>query len=149
MHAGDNGMAHGAVIYAKRLDTLLAFYCELDMNIVECEKGDFAVLCTEGISRTGTDDTHSRFELTIVQAPENIASQIAISSPPLPRSQNSIKLSVVVASIDGALEKIDSLGGISNTNFERWQYRGQMHHDVVDPEGNIIQLKQSVSTQDQ
>jgi len=128
-------MAIGAVLYAKNLNHLIDFYQRLNLELVEKEDGDYAVL--ESIDAPGA-------VLTLVQAPAQIADSIEISTPPVVRSSNPIKLTLLVGSIDALLGGIDEHGGISNTAIKRWKFRNHDHHDIVDPEGNVIQLKQSI-----
>src|SRR5262249_40870582 len=65
----------------------------------ETQPGDYAVL------------TGPALELSIVQIPRDLASQIEISSPPQARERTPIKLAFVVSSIDETLEAARSLGG--------------------------------------
>ena len=59
-------MTLAAVMYAKDLDRLVAFYTALGLSVDEAQPGDYAVL------------TGPQVELSIVQIPEHIASQIEI-----------------------------------------------------------------------
>jgi len=128
-------MAIGAVLYAKDLNRLVDFYQRLNLELVEIEDGDYAVL--ESIKAAGA-------ALTLVQAPAQIADNIEISSPPRVRASTPLKLTLLVDSIDSLLGGIDELGGIGNATIKRWGFRNHDHHDIVDPEGNVIQLKQAI-----
>jgi predicted enzyme related to lactoylglutathione lyase len=117
-------------MYAKDLDRMVQFYTALGLNVNEAAPGDYAVL------------TASELELSIVQIPQHIASQIEISSAPEARERTRIKLVFVVPSIDEALEATQSLGGKIKNGSKRWQFRGHALQDAVDPEGNVYQLRE-------
>lgn len=123
-------MTLAAVLYAKNLDRLAEFYTTLGLVVDESERGDYAVLIGPGV------------ELSIVQIPEPIASQIQISDPPQARSKTPIKLVFFVASIDATLAAAGRLGGRIADGSKRWQFRGHAVEDAVDPEGNQYQLRE-------
>jgi predicted enzyme related to lactoylglutathione lyase len=122
-------MTAAAVIYAKDLARLVQFYSALGLKVDESE-GDFAVLLGAG------------FELSIVQIPEPVASQIEIATPPQARTRTPLKLAFVVASIEKSLEATRALGGRVKEDAKRWQFRGHALQDAVDPEGNVYQLRE-------
>jgi predicted enzyme related to lactoylglutathione lyase len=126
-------MTLAAVMYAKDLDRLVAFYSALGLTVDEAQRGDYAVL------------TAPQVELSIVQIPEPIASQIEIANPPQARSRTPIKLAFVVPSIDRALEAARARGGRVDDGAKRWQFRGHAIQDAVDPEGNQYQLREPLS----
>jgi predicted enzyme related to lactoylglutathione lyase len=123
-------MALAAVMYAKNLDSLVAFYATFGLAVDETERGEYAVL------------TGPRVELSIIQIPAHLASAIEISSPPKVRSRTPIKLVFVVSSIDEALKAARLLGGRTEENSKRWQFRGHAIQDAIDPEGNQYQLRE-------
>jgi catechol 2,3-dioxygenase-like lactoylglutathione lyase family enzyme len=123
-------MTHAAVVYARDLEGMVQFYAALGLKVEEAQRGDYAVL------------TGPELELSIVQIPPPIASQIEISSPPQARERTPIKLAFVVSSIDAALEATRPLGGRIKDGAKRWQFRGHAIQDAVDPEGNIYQLRE-------
>jgi hypothetical protein len=123
-------MTLAAVLYAKKLDRLAEFYTTLGLVVDESERGDYAVLIGPQV------------ELSIIQVPEPIASQIQISDPPQTRSKTPIKLVFFVASIDATLAAAGRLGGRIADGSKRWQFRGHAVQDAVDPEGNQYQLRE-------
>ena len=123
-------MTHAAVVYAKDLDRMVAFYTALGLTVDESARGDYAVLIGPEL------------ELSIVQIPHHIASQIELSSPPRVRESTPIKLAFVVSSIDEALEATRLLGGRMKDGSRRWRFRGHAVQDAVDPEGNVYQLRE-------
>jgi hypothetical protein len=122
-------MTLAAVLYAKNLDRLAEFYKTLGLVVDESERGDYAVLIGPHV------------EISIIQVPEPLASQIEISDPPQARSRTPIKLVFFVASIDAALATTSRLGGRIADGSERWQFRGHAVQDAIDPEGNQYQLR--------
>lgn len=128
-------MAQGAVIYAKDLDRLAEFYSNLEHEVVERADGDYVVMHSS---------QNPQSQLTIVQTPAAIAEQIDIKTPPKVRTDTPIKLTFITSSIDATLGRLEELGGISNAEVKRWLFRDYTHHDIVDPEGNVVQLKQRV-----
>jgi catechol 2,3-dioxygenase-like lactoylglutathione lyase family enzyme len=123
-------MIHAAVLYAKDLDRMVAFYTALGLSLDELGRGDYAVL----IGGAG-------LELSIIQIPEHIASQIRLSDPPQARESTPIKLVFFVPSIDETLTAASLLGGRLKEGAKRWQFRGHTVLDAVDPEGNVYQLR--------
>jgi predicted enzyme related to lactoylglutathione lyase len=123
-------MALAAVMYAKNLDSLVAFYATFGLSVDETERGEYAVL------------TGPQVELSIIQIPAHLASAIEISSPPKVRSRTPIKLVFVVSSIDEALKAARLLGGRTEESSKRWKFRGHAIQDAIDPEGNQYQLRE-------
>jgi hypothetical protein len=119
-----------AVLYAKELDRLVEFYATVGLVVDESEHGHYAVLTGRGV------------ELSIIQVPEPIASQIDIANPPQTRSRTPIKLAFFVPSIAAALEAGRRLGGRVDAASKRWEFRGHAVQDAVDPEGNQYQLRE-------
>ena len=124
-------MTRAAVVYAKDLDRMVAFYTALGLSLDETAHGEYAILIGGAES-----------ELSIVQIPERIASQIRLSDPPQARESTPIKLVFFVPSIDATLAAASLLGGRVNEGSKRWQFRGHAVQDAVDPEGNVYQLRE-------
>ena len=123
-------MIHAAVVYAKDLDRMVAFYTGLGLTLDEFARRDYAVLIGA-----------AELELSIVQIPERIASQVRISDPPQARESTPIKLVFFVPSIDETLLAASLFGGHVKEGSKRWQFRGHAVQDAVDPEGNVYQLR--------
>jgi hypothetical protein len=119
-------------LYAKSLARLAEFYAALGLTVDESVPGDYVVL------------TGAQMELSIVQIPEHIASQIQLSSPPQARESTPLKLVFVVSSIDETLAATRVLGGREKSGSKRWQFRGHAIQDAVDPEGNVYQLREAL-----
>jgi len=120
----------GAVLFAKSLDALYAFYA----NVV-------------GFDIVDREDDHATlelgdFRLVIVQAPKAIRDTIEITDPPTPRSNTPIKL-VFTASIDQVRKLAGQFGGAMNAPETEWKLGDVRVCDGHDAEGNIFQIKHS------
>ena len=120
-----------AVVYAKDASRLANFY-EAALNLERQEEGPtYTLLASQAI------------ELSIVQAPPAIADTITITAPPEVREGTPVKLSFLVRDIEAILPQIEHLGGGLKEPEAAWSWRGAMHLDGWDPEGNVLQLRQS------
>jgi predicted enzyme related to lactoylglutathione lyase len=78
-------------------------------------------------------------ELLIHSIPARIAKTIVIDSPPEPREESAMKPVFDVDSISAALEQVSLLGGM--VTERTFTLDGLTRHDIVDPEGNVVQLR--------
>jgi predicted enzyme related to lactoylglutathione lyase len=117
-----------AVLYVKGLRRMQSFYraC-FDMSTAD-EAEDYCVLESRSLT------------LSLVAVPEHIAATIDVTVPPVRRESAPVKLAFVVASIEGLRPLVAELGGLVDPTTTRWEFRGSIHCDGVDPEGNVIQL---------
>jgi predicted enzyme related to lactoylglutathione lyase len=123
---------NGAVIYVKDLlQTSLFYQHTLNFLIVQQEP-DFV-----GLKR-------GNFELIMVKMPEEIASEIEISSPPVLREDTPIKLIFQVEDLDAARDYANRYGGYINAREKEWRFQNFQVCDGYDPEGNILQLRQAI-----
>jgi catechol 2,3-dioxygenase-like lactoylglutathione lyase family enzyme len=68
--------------------------------------------------------------------PAHIAADIAVPSPPIPREQSSCKLSFATGDLTAERDRLEALGvAILDRPWGDW--------DVVDPEGNVIGVRQA------
>jgi len=123
-----------AVLYARHLKAQVEFYESLGLVVDEAKPDDYAILIGDTL------------ELSIVQIPEAIASQIEITTPPQIRESLPVKLVIDVESLDAAIKTVLAKGGLSPSNKGEWQFRSKLVRDVVDPEGNVIQLRSPASS---
>ena len=124
-------MIKGAVLYAKNLHNLTQFYLGLGGRKTDGDDGEFTV-----ISGAGT-------EFVILQAPSAIASQIVIEDPPAMRADTPIKPIFEVGSIDDALKSLPEYGARPVPGAVPWTFKQFLVQDIIDPEGNVIQLWQA------
>lgn len=78
-------------------------------------------------------------EVLVHSIPEGIAKKIEISVPPSPREDTALKPVFNVASLDGALDQVRTTGGV--VTDRTFTLEGLTRHDVLDPDGNVIQLR--------
>ena len=123
-------MFRGAVLYAKDLETLVRFYSALGGELSESVASEFAVIGKGG------------FELIILQAPDHISANIVIEKPPVIRTSNPFKAIIQVSTMALALKAAIEHGGMIVPGSKQWQFRNYMVQDIVDPEGNVVQLWQ-------
>lgn len=128
-------MLRGAVLYAKDFKKLVAFYSTLGGDISADVDSDFAIFKA------------LETELIILQTPEHVSSQIEIADPPVVRSGTPLKPIISVASMDLALKAVSESGGAILPGASPWKFRDNLVLDIVDPEGNVVQLWQPTSDQ--
>jgi predicted enzyme related to lactoylglutathione lyase len=120
----------GAVLYAKNLAPVLAFYQAVASLAVEHLEKGHAVLAS------------SSFQLVILKIPERTASSIEIESPPKRRTETPIKLVFFIASIAKARAAAALHGGEISPPEREWTFQGYRVCDGQDPEGNVVQFRE-------
>src|SRR5579859_6266170 len=118
----------GAILYVKNLDRMQRFYCD----VLGVDPANHS--CTEVWAAFETGDG-VRFGLHAI--PGDIAKNIEIACPPVPREDQPVKLIFEVKEVERERERLESLG--IQTLRRAWQKPG-VACDAVDPEGNIFQL---------
>ena len=122
-----------AAVYAKDAPRLATFYAEV-LRLERVEDGaSFVLLGSSGI------------ELAIVQAPPAIAEAIVVTEPPVVREDTPVKLSFLVDDVESIRPVVARLGGGLAAPEAAWSWRGQLHLDGWDPEGNVFQLRQGAA----
>lgn len=120
----------GAVVYAKDVARLEAFYQNVLGFELEAAQRDHAVLVSPAL------------RLTIVAIPAEISSSIEISEPPRLRSESPTKLVFPTTSIASARASARNHGGEVLPVEREWEFGGSRVCDGNDPEGNVIQLRE-------
>lgn len=82
-------------------------------------------------------------ELVVHAIPKQLADSIEIASPPERRTENAIKLFFPVASIADARARALAFGGELNPKEREWEARWFRACDGHDPEGNVLQVRES------
>jgi predicted enzyme related to lactoylglutathione lyase len=82
---------------------------------------------------------NDREEVLIHSMPRQVARDIAIDTPPAPRDAASIKPVFEVESLATALDGVRTTGGVVTDRTFRLD--GLVRHDVLDPDGNVLQLR--------
>lgn len=122
----------GAVIYAKDLETMTAYYSHV--LLVAADRGDgFAIIDVAGI------------RLTIHAIPARYANDIRIENPPARREDASVKLSFPVRSLEGTRRLASKYRGVVDNTT--WDFNGRRYADGQDPEGNVVQFHERIDEQ--
>ena len=116
----------GAMIFVKDLERMTAFYTEvLGMKVI-----------AETRLETWVEFESSGSRFSLHKIPADIASGIAIESPPVPRERSVAKLTFEVADVEGTLARIEAMG--LSLLSRSW---GSV--DATDPEGNVFALQRA------
>lgn len=119
----------GALIYALDLSRVAAFYQRLlSMRLLHADEQHQVLASAD-------------FQLIIHAIPAEYAVNVVIDTPPLPRTEQAIKLFFTVDSLDIAEKLAVSLGGALHE--PRWSGPGFCVRNGHDPEGNIFHLRES------
>ena len=122
-----------ATVYAKDARRLADFYVAV-LSLEPVEEGEaFVVLASEAV------------ELAIVRVPPAIAETIHVAEPPEVRADTPIKLSFLVDDVEGVRPVVVRSGGGLAALEAAWTWRGHLHVDGWDPEGNVFQLRHVVA----
>ena len=118
------------VIFAVNVKKVAAFY-QAVLGVAPCpnpsdDKKDL---------RLGKDGE----EILIHSIPKHIAKTISIQTPPIPREDTAMKPVFDVDSLAESLEQVSIKGGV--VTAMTFTLDGITRHDVLDPEGNVIQLR--------
>ena len=124
----------GAVIYTASPARLADFYCQ-----------------ALGFRERARDATHvaleiDAMELVLLTADgANEASSFASSKPAARRSEAAIKPVFVVPSIAVVRARAPEVGGVVNARSQEWRYGAFRVCDALDPDGNVIQLRERLT----
>jgi predicted enzyme related to lactoylglutathione lyase len=122
-----------AVIYVKDLRPMQAFYEQcFAMSTVDSDGDEFCILESD------------HWELSLVSIPAAIAATFTIADPPVRRADTPVKLAFAVQSIENLLTVIARTGGRTDPIESAWEFRNHRHLDCLDPEGNVLPLRQRV-----
>jgi predicted enzyme related to lactoylglutathione lyase len=119
------------VLYAKDVHRVAQFY-RLALAL-ETAEGDDGFLVLRG---------HA-IELTVVRIPQHIAAGVEIGTPPVIREDTPFKPSFMVPDLQAVREAVAATGGQLKPSHEEWRFRGALHVDGWDPEGNVVQFRQA------
>jgi predicted enzyme related to lactoylglutathione lyase len=86
---------------------------------------------------------NERDEVLIHSISEKIAKNIEITSPPAPRENSPLKPVFDVVSLERALGSVEATGGV--ITGRGFSVDGLTRRDVLDPDGNVIQLRCRIS----
>jgi predicted enzyme related to lactoylglutathione lyase len=84
-----------------------------------------------------------REEVLVHSLPASVAKNIEIQIPPEPREGSPLKPVFDVHSLEAALQTVEEKGGV--LTGRTFSIDGIARHDVLDPDGNVIQLRGRIS----
>ena len=84
------------------------------------------------------------FTVWLVRGNQHPSCEAPISAPASRRSHVPVKLGFELPSIDLAAASIVSFGG--RVSAKSWEFAGYLRRDVVDPEGNVLQLLERLAS---
>lgn len=115
------------VVFSIDVRRLALFYEDLlEADLFEESSGDVRLV-------------NEREEVLIHSVAQEFAEDIKVSSPPAPRESSPLKPVFDVASLERALASVEAMGGfVTNGGFSMG---GLTRRDVLDPDGNVIQLR--------
>ncbi len=117
------------IVYAKDIAKVAAFYQRtLRLSVIEAEPR-FVVV----------GDAHR--EIAVVRMPEARARDTQVSVPPQVRESMALKFSFLVDDLARVQREAVAAGGGTKRVTAAWSWRGQIHLDGYDPEGNVVQFR--------
>jgi hypothetical protein len=117
------------VIYAQDLARVAEFYQRtLSSPVVEQDTG-FVVVGGTAV------------EVAIVQMPAALVAANPLTTPPRVREETPLKPSFLVDDLDHVIAMAAATGGGTTPISAAWRWRGQLHLDGHDPEGNPVQFR--------
>lgn len=117
------------VVYAQDIARVAEFYVRtLSRPVLEQDAGFILV-------------GDAMVEVAIVQMPEALVAASPLASPPRLRENTPLKASFLVDDLDRVVEAAAATGGGAKSSAAAWQWRGQLHLDGHDPEGNPVQFR--------
>ena len=119
------------VVFSSNIQRLAVFYeIVLDAKPLNEPSGDIRLV-------------NDRDEVLIHSIPKETAKDIEINSPPTPRENSPLKPVFDVVSLEHALGGVEAMGGVVTSRG--FTLDGLTRRDVLDPDGNIIQLRCGIS----
>jgi catechol 2,3-dioxygenase-like lactoylglutathione lyase family enzyme len=119
------------VLVASRLDQVAAFYA--------------SVL---GLSEANRDDDHillesSGFQLVVHRIPRHSPVATGLAEPPVRRATAAFKPVFFVDSLASVRSLAHAQGGAMEPPEKEWSFNGILVCDALDPEGNVIQFRET------
>ena len=121
----------GAVLFAKSLDRIADFYSAV-LGLVEANRdADHILLESPG------------FQLVVHRIPGEKTATVEIAVPPVRRATAPFKPVFFVSSIANVRVVAETHGGVMEPAEREWSFNGVTVCDGLDPEGNVIQFRES------
>ena len=127
----DEDLLGGIVLYVTDLERLSEFYVDVLHLRIQTRDHDHVVLGAKG------------FQVVLLARSDSEGSPTTTLDLPLPRrAMAAVKPVFVVDSLAAARSVAERAGGVVNAPRHEWRFRGYRVCDGVDPDGNIIQLRE-------
>lgn len=123
----------GAVLFAKNMQQVADFYAAV-AGFSTVSGGDDHVVLESPV-----------FQLVVHRMPGDIASGIQVTMPPARRANGAVKLVFPVQSLVDARATVAAYGGVLEGPDREWTFQGWRVCDGLDPEGNVVQLRQRIA----
>lgn len=121
----------GLVVFAKNKKRVSTYYQQtLGLEVIESETSH-DLLRGHG------------YEVVVHTIPRKYAASIIIKKPPEPREDSAFKPTFVVSSLAQVRTAAAATGGFLKPESGAWHFRGHVVLDGWDPEGNLVQFKQT------
>lgn len=117
------------VIYAQDITRVAEFYKRTLSRPVVDQDAQFVVVGNTAV------------EVAIVQMPEALVAANPLATPPRVREETPLKPSFLVDDLDRVIAVAAATGGGTKSISAAWRWRGQLHLDGHDPEGNPVQFR--------
>jgi predicted enzyme related to lactoylglutathione lyase len=120
----------GAVLFARRLDHIAAFYSKV-LGLSEANRdADHILLDSPG------------FQLVVHRIPAHSDTPIHTAEPPTPNAKAALKPVFFVHSLASVRMIVSAHGGSMEPRDKEWSFNGVAVCDATDPEGNVIQFRE-------
>jgi catechol 2,3-dioxygenase-like lactoylglutathione lyase family enzyme len=120
----------GAVLFATRLDQVASFYSNV-LGLTEANRADDHIL----LESPG-------FELVVHRIPRQLAATHETPEPAVRRAAAAFKPVFFVHDLASARRVAQAHGGTMEPAETEWPFNGVRVCDALDPEGNVIQLRE-------
>ena len=122
----------GSVLFAKKLDHVAAFYCRV-LGLDEASRdNDHILLESPG------------FQLVVHRIPAHVGNGLLPSAVPARRASAAFKPVFFVQSLAKLRAVVKVHGGVMEPRESEWSFNGDLVCDALDPEGNVVQFRQTV-----
>jgi catechol 2,3-dioxygenase-like lactoylglutathione lyase family enzyme len=121
----------GAVLFAKKLDQIANFYSSV-LGLREANRDDDHIL----LESPG-------FQLVVHRIPGHAESLLEVAEPAARRASAAFKPVFFVQSLENVRTMAKTHGGTMESRDQQWSFNGVAVCDGVDPEGNVIQFRET------
>jgi len=123
----------GAVLFATRLDRVATFYSRV-LGLTEANRDDDHIL----LESPG-------FQLVVHRIPGGPAAAVEAAEKPARRA-GAFKPVFFVRSVADVRAVVNAQGGAMEPAEQEWRFHGALVCDALDPDGNVIQFRETSST---